>query len=423
MRSIGFILAASLPLLLFQGCSAPSTPKAELKTALAIPMGADTRPIGIEKVVVKLQRGETVGHIALGLFCGRPLHPVRWGHRTADEDLRDALRDEFTKANYTVVGDPHTLFPDRTASKAELLVAGAIDNIAANGCAPDFYGSNPNMIKGGAFVHVTWQVYDPLKKKVVYETTTQGSYETDKPVYDGMPTFMTNAFASAAQNLLAEPGFRDLALRPRDRTAGAVGEPAYVSLFIKPAPKTHQSISDARAAVVTVFIPQALGSGFIISPNGYMITNYHVVEEARFVKVRLANGRDVLGDVVRSDSVRDVALVKLAEKNLPSLSLRLTTSPEVGDEVYAIGSPLGEEQADTVSRGIMSAYRDRGKLKFIQSDVLVQHGSSGGPLLDKDGEVVGICQGGETSDVDRSVGLNYFIPIADAVTRLGVKFK
>ena len=199
-------------------------------------------------------------------------------------------------------------------------------------------------------------------------------------------------------------------------------EPAYAAISIDKNIKPINGISDARAGAVTIFAGVGHGSGFIISPSGYVITNEHVVREARFVKVRLANGREILGDVVRTDPPRDVALIKVAESNLPCLSLRLTTSPDIGDEVYALGTPLSQKLDISVTKGIVSAYRDEGNLKYIQSDVQIHPGSSGGPLVDKNGNVVGISVMGLGIN-GASQNLNFFVPITDAVSRLKIEFK
>jgi S1-C subfamily serine protease len=126
--------------------------------------------------------------------------------------------------------------------------------------------------------------------------------------------------------------------------------------------------------------------------------------------------------VVRTDPVRDVALIKVAETNLPALPLRLKTSPNVGDEVYAIGTPRLEYLDVTVTRGIVSAYRDEGGLKYIQSDVQIHPGNSGGPLIDKEGNVVGISVMGLMVS-GASQNLNFFVPIAEAVARLRVTIR
>ncbi|MDB5973397.1 MAG: hypothetical protein JWR07_157 [Nevskia sp.] len=330
-----------------------------------------------------------------------------------DDEFTGVFHDELQKANYPVVGNQDNLFPDPSESSAELMVGGRIDKLNANIC------SNVSGMKGGAFIHVDWEIYDVIARKVVYKTATEGSYKTEKNSQSGgVPEFMTNAFDIAVQNLLADEGFHALVTR-KEGAGSATAVQAVLPIIEMRAPPAISSMGDARAASVTVLTGTGHGSGFIISPDGYVITNQHVVQEARAVKVRLATQREVVGEVVRTDAARDVALIKLAESNLPAVSIRSADAPEVGDEVFAIGAPLLDKLDVTVTRGIVSAYRDTRGFKFIQSDVSVHPGSSGGPLVDKSGLVVGVCDWGmQTGGVNES--LNFFIPIADAVTRLQI---
>jgi S1-C subfamily serine protease len=155
-----------------------------------------------------------------------------------------------------------------------------------------------------------------------------------------------------------------------------------------------QQVPLLRAQVVTVRTPSGTGSGFFISED-LLMTNEHVVVGSSAVRLRFFGGREIGGQVVRSDARRDVALVRAespeAGRGLP---LRLD-APMVGSEVFVIGSPLGEAQEGSVTKGIVSALRndnglavDRGP--FIQSDVAVTNGNSGGPMFDDKGNVVGI---------------------------------
>src|SRR5262249_14854504 len=147
-------------------------------------------------------------------------------------------------------------------------------------------------------------------------------------------------------------------------------------------------------------------------------TNEHVVDGTDHVKVILESGQELEGTVIAADPQRDVALVKVAPAGLRGLPLRATRL-EIGDEVYAVGSPLLEQLSGTVSKGIVSAYRSFDGLDYIQSDVTTAEGSSGGPLLDGHGNVVGITVSGFT-EAEAPAGVNLFIPIGDALRALGI---
>ena len=139
---------------------------------------------------------------------------------------------------------------------------------------------------------------------------------------------------------------------------------------------------------------RSAGSGFVISADGYVLTNHHVVDGADEVKVKLSDRREFTAKVVGSDQQYDVALLKIDAKNLPVVRLGDSKSLKPGQWVLAIGSPFGLDHS--VTAGIVSAtgrsnpYADQRYVPFIQTDVAINQGNSGGPLLNTRGEVVGI---------------------------------
>ncbi len=157
---------------------------------------------------------------------------------------------------------------------------------------------------------------------------------------------------------------------------------------------------------------RSLGSGFIISEDGYIITNHHVVKDADEIVVKLNDRRQLLAKLIGSDSSTDIALLKVEENNLPVVKRGSSKNLEVGSWVLAIGSPFGFEQS--VTAGIVSA---KGRslpggnyVPFIQTDVAINPGNSGGPLFNMDGQVVGV----NSQIYSRSggyMGLSFAIPI------------
>ncbi len=137
----------------------------------------------------------------------------------------------------------------------------------------------------------------------------------------------------------------------------------------------------------------SMGSGFIISADGYVLTNHHVVDGADEVKVTLPDRRELAAKVVGSDQQYDVALLKIEAKGLPTVRIGNSASLKPGQWVVAIGSPLGLDHS--VTAGIVSAVgrnasAEQRYVPFIQTDVAINQGNSGGPLLNTRGEVVGI---------------------------------
>ena len=159
----------------------------------------------------------------------------------------------------------------------------------------------------------------------------------------------------------------------------------------------------------------ALGSGFLVSADGEIVTNYHVIKEAHSAIVKLSNGAFFpVSGVLASSPDKDLAIIKVNGKNLPFLALGDIDKLHVGDHVVAIGSPLGLE--GTVSDGIVSALRDVASKKWIQTTAPVSHGNSGGPLLDMSDHVVGVITWGVNLELGQN--LNFAAPSSEVTTLL-----
>ena len=160
-------------------------------------------------------------------------------------------------------------------------------------------------------------------------------------------------------------------------------------------------------------IPRGLGSGFILSPDGYIMTNAHVVRGADDITVTTSDRREFKAKVIGADTRTDVALIKVDATGLPAVRMGDPNKLRVGEWVIAIGSPFGLE--NTVTAGIVSAKsRDTGDyLPFIQTDVAVNPGNSGGPLINMRGEVVGINSQIFTTSGAYN-GISFAIPIDEA---------
>ena len=162
------------------------------------------------------------------------------------------------------------------------------------------------------------------------------------------------------------------------------------------------------------------GSGFILTPDGYIVTNYHVVGDADTVKVTLYNGDSYDAQYIGGDEDYDIAVIKIEATDLPNVTLGNSDSLNVGDHVLAIGNPLGE-LTFSMSEGIASSVNraidvDGTPFNMIQVTAAINPGNSGGPLFNEYGEVVGIVSAKYSSYASQSVeGLGFAIPINDAI--------
>jgi serine protease Do len=161
-------------------------------------------------------------------------------------------------------------------------------------------------------------------------------------------------------------------------------------------------------------VPGGTGSGFILTSDGIIMTNAHVVRDSVALIVTLADGQEYAGTILGSDTISDVAIVKIEIKGALPVMLGNAESLDVGEWVMAIGSPFGFE--NTVTAGIVSStHRDTGEFfTFIQTDVPINPGNSGGPLINMRGEVVGINSQIYTG-TGSFAGISFSIPIGEAI--------
>ncbi|MFL6659361.1 MAG: trypsin-like peptidase domain-containing protein [Massilia sp.] len=207
------------------------------------------------------------------------------------------------------------------------------------------------------------------------------------------------------------------------REAAARAMPAVVNILTsKSVTKNHPLLTDP---LLRRFFGErgqqaSLGSGVIVSPDGYILTNNHVVEEADQIDVVLADGRKSPAKVVGTDPETDLAVIRIDAEKLPVIVLGHAEQARVGDVVLAIGNPFGVGQ--TVTMGIISAL-GRNNLhinhfeNFIQTDAAINFGNSGGALIDTSGNLLGI-NSAIYSQTGGSVGIGFAIPVSTAKTVL-----
>jgi serine protease Do len=387
----------------------------------AIPFAADAvgRNSLLKTVKIGIRANTKVGDLHNGWFCAKNAGDVLWTEKVSEsfkESFPAVYQEELRSAHYPVTAMADTIFDeavDSANSGRELQVGALIKDAKVDLCAE-------SGVKGAAYLRIFWQVYAPEVQKVVFETTTEGWFKTERG-QAAPEVFFEKAFAANVGGLLAEPGFHDLIAKGKMAEAKA---PRWLDILKLKGGKANgealtKNIGNLRAVVVTIVRDDgASGSGFFISQDGYLLTNKHVVGNAKFVKVKLPTGMDLVGEVVRVEAERDVALVKTPISGVQAMPWR-AGDLKIGEDVYVLGSPLGDQFSTTLTHGIMSAYRMLDDKRFVQSDVAILPGTSGGPLLDVKGQVVGITVMG--LGAKGLAGMNFFIPITEALERLGVQ--
>lgn len=269
-------------------------------------------------------------------------------------------------------------------------------------------------------------MFDNLARKVVFETTTVGvEYSFKKPArYQGAALSASLAFQQATEHLLSQSAFADILQASKTLDVSYSDQSVNIGdinvMRGKPGGKFVTRTPKIERAAVTVRTAGGLGSGFLISSPGYVLTNHHVVGGNREVIVIIGK-QEQRATVVRSDPGRDVALLKLnntfAAEPLQVNSGRVS----LGEEIYVVGTPLDESLSFSISRGIISARRTVDQRNYYQTDTAVNPGNSGGPVFNASGNVIGITVAGLFTNDGGSMNINYVIPIMDALKALDIE--
>lgn len=388
-----------------------------------LPPGATPQTVTFSQAVIKIPVGTEWGAWGASMGCGLVvLGTFRWGPESFEidnESFAQMFDEELARAGFHTVGD--NLFEKKDVS-SRFRVAFVVKDLEARICSKfNTPGGPRDPTLGYTTMAGEWQVFDTLTREVVARIDTRVAGSQPKAISGGAKLMMQSAYRQSVRALLADETFRRIVMAqdaPRTTAADASSplKPIFLDTASAPA---ERPMSDAVGSVVAVFAGASLGSAFLVSADGYLITNHHVVGDAKQVKIRWSDGFETVGEVVRSHKARDVALVKTDPHGRQPLTLR-RASLQPGEAVFAIGSPLSAELQSTVTKGVVSANRIQDGFSFIQSDVAVTHGNSGGPLLDEKGAVVGIAVSG-LEPAGAPIGLNFFIPIGDALDFLALK--
>lgn len=375
------------------------------------------------KLEQRLPEGETYLYVQRGLNCDGYRQVKVKGNGTGDvtglvrarlnRELRDSGFNTDAPTTSGFNGGPSRIFQ----------LSGVVRRLTIRAC----FGRNT--IESRADVEIAWELYSVAERSVVVRITTEaisrGSFDardansageiedigTDK-VYG-----IEGAVAANLRDLVSHPNLRKALLAEPDPT-NLQPAASMVRISAPTAPPSPRTVAQAATGVVLIVTAGGHGSGVLVSSDGYILTNEHVVDRAKTVTVRWSDRTETQGEVVRAHKGRDVALIKTDAKRHVPLALR-TEMVELGEPVMAIGAPLDQELQGTVTRGIVSTpVRKFQGFNFIQSDVSVAPGNSGGPLIDDKSRVVGLTDLGVY--VQQTDSLSLFIPIKEALDFVGL---
>lgn len=405
------------------GCLASPVAIQPVPTAKPVELGAEQvgKFIQLKRLVVHIPEHEVIGVKQIGPFC-RGVEQLFWKSLDkiylSEDELTEKLREELGKYGYKVLGGQYRLFDEGPRPKADLVLGGMVRDLKGNICynPPD----STTSCSGEVYLRVEWQVYDPRQKKVLLKVETAGSYKRDlmELVPDRGRSLWLGAYRAAVANLAANPALQKLvsgkpALSPPPRPKPTVQKPVQLTplKLTYAAAQSFKMPGDAdavRAAMVGVYGDSGSGDGFFISPGGYLLTSAQSVTGSKYVKVRLADGNELLGEVLRSDAAWDVAIVRIKASVAAALPMA-SGRPRVGSSVFAVSRNAA---APKLRQGVVGDYITAAGRRLGTSTVNLPTAMNGAPLVDRHGAVVGIAAPAK--------GGNFFIPIVEVFPALNL---
>jgi S1-C subfamily serine protease len=320
--------------------------------------------------------------------------------------LRVQFLESLRKNGYPALGAESLVFNEDKSNQARFVLGGTVNELKCRAL---------NKGEKRCELGVSWELLDRKDDEVTYRV--QARYAA---AGRDSTTLADRLLWGTFYSLLSRPKF-SAALKKHEPSASA--RPAFVKARYRgcaraAAPMPASADAMMQAAVV-VRTQDELGSGAVISPDGLVLTAAHVIAGANQLWVQQRGGPKIQAEVIRSDNADDVALLRTQSgTDYPCIALR-QTPVTVGDDVFAIGSPLGEELSFTLTRGVVSGLRNIGGEPFVQTDASINRGNSGGPLLDADGRLIGIVSWKVAGpDVQ---GLAFGVPVSAALKGLALE--
>ena len=319
------------------------------------------------------------------------------------EELRVRLLEELRRRGYPALGAESLVFGKDEADRARLVLGATATDIQ---CTAGL--AKPKRCQ----LTMIWEVLDRADDRVTYRVTTRAVRQGKDPAKLGEALVWGNL-----ESLLARARFNE-ALRKHE--APAAPPPANASFARCQSGSRPMPASTPQLIAATVLVQSGnrIGTGAVVSPDGFVLTAAHVVDPTATTTAQFQGSASVTAAIVRRDVPHDVALLWMSSDS-PVDCMPIASQPAaVGQDVFAIGSPLGKELSFSISRGIVSGERRIDGLDYLQTDASVNRGNSGGPLVDRDGGLIGIVSWKATgSDVE---GIGFGVPARVAMEALGI---
>ena len=391
----------------------------------------DVPPLEIRRVVIDLEEGDLIGSdkksdrgekIDIGsskLFYNKYF---KNSSNFYESSLKTLFQEAFVERGYNIL-NYHNIFEElRKPASPRYAIAFKIDSILFNYSTNGSAHRQFNLFH--SYIGIRSLIIDLSTDKLVHNQYKIHEFYTEKEGYNVLhrPIDLSNYFYQAIKEIVADlsssQDFRSLIEESKTQWSSTIsGDTLIIDVQRKPNNKESE-IQNAINSTVTLRNGSSGGSGAVISNEGHILTCEHTLYASDTVDVILSNEMKMKAAVIRRNKEYDVALLKLITIKSNPILINNSDMPVPATEAYVIGTPADETLGQTITKGVISGNRTIEDKQYIQTDASVSPGNSGGPLLNENGELVGIINakivGGGTE------GLGFAIPISVALNKLNI---
>lgn len=270
-------------------------------------------------------------------------------------------------------------------------------------------------------MEIKWEVLDYYKKNI-YSQTIKSTSDKLRVRYDERQYDLRYVIKDGLEYGLLELMNSSKMKKILKDNSQKTKEAEIETLVLKSSGNYVSSMSEAVKSSVTIKTKDGHGSGFIVSSDGYIVTNYHVIAEMEDLKIILNDKTEYTPTLARESKLYDLALLKIDAKGFKPMKILATKDVEIASAVFAVGTPTVEDLSQTVSKGIISGMRtSESGIKFIQTDASVNSGNSGGALTNERGEVLGVVSAKlKGFGIE---GVAFGVPAYEILDKLKIEFK
>lgn len=384
--------------------------------------------ISFDKLIVKFPEGKKIGKKE---YLKEPDEEIEWkgSFRIGDEKFTELFMEVATNMGFktplSVYGELFSQHNDEMQQLPRFIIGVQLTDININYREVKTKKDYSPILTDLDFTF-EWNVLDKKSDQVILSKKTRENYRLRQDLYSNFlpidEVFETNliAFLKSDDFIKLIEDSDDIVAQKIESSEKAKSI-SIENTDLKPFDSFGEMVKNATKSCVTILTDRGHGSGTLIDPKGVILSAYHVVQGVNKIEVKLSSGLSMPAEILSFDAKSDLVLLKLNGSGYPSLPLAAKFNYELGEEVSTIGTPAEVELGQSLSKGIVSGKRKVEDEIYLQLDMAVSPGNSGGPLLNSKGQVIGVVL---RKIIHEGVeGIGFAVPMDVVIEELGIEFE